>query len=354
MKANRLAVAVALAVVAAGSMVVAGKASSGFVTRSGTQLMLGGASYRFKGLNIYQANVRDTVSSTYNCNGGSGAPPYVDQSLSLIGNAANAFRSWFFQAQATTSGVRDWTAFDQTLSVAASHNVKVVVVLASESGACELPNSGLAKDYAWYTGGYKTSITPGYTQAYRDYVHDVATRYAGNTSILMWQLMNEAAVGGCPSESAGASALRSFTDDMTTMIKGIDANHLISLGTGLQGGCGYSLSGMTGGVNDYQYVHASSNLDFCEYHDYNVPTIPLFTLEANEMTACAADGKAFFVGEMGIDQTDTNRPSEINAKLSAQFGNGSQGELVWEWGITACDNYCVRAQDPVLGVLATY
>ena len=101
---------------------------SPYVTRSGSSLMLGGAPYRFTGLNIYNAN--STGSCWYDMVSGS----TLGDSLAAIGPGKEAMRAWFFQSLATRNGVRDWTAFDHTLAVARSHGVKVIVTLGQSVG----------------------------------------------------------------------------------------------------------------------------------------------------------------------------------------------------------------------------
>jgi hypothetical protein len=106
--------------------------SGGFVKRVGTQLFVDGSPYRFTGLNIYNANSRDNCWYSLGFDDGS-----LDASLSAIGPAQNAFRAWFFQSLATRNGLRDWSAFDHTLAVAAAHHQRVVFTLANQWGSCE-------------------------------------------------------------------------------------------------------------------------------------------------------------------------------------------------------------------------
>ena len=48
---------------------------------------------------------------------------------------------------------------------------------------------------------------------------------------------------------------------MTSAIKAVDHNHLVSLGTLGTGQCGVA-------GTDYEFVNGG-NTDICEYHDYN-------------------------------------------------------------------------------------
>lgn len=328
---------------------------AGFVYRDGSRLYLDEEPYRFVGVNLPWPNNRQP--------GGCGPPVTVaplERALERVRRSANAVRVWFFQSQATIGGVRDWTAFDQTLRAIAERDLKVIVTLADQGGTCA--DAGGFKYIDWYEHGYADEVAPGFPQTYRDYVADVVARYAPHPEILAWQLINEASVAapevGCGDEGEAAAVLRRWTDDMAGLVRSIDPDHLISLGTGLQGSCGYAVSDDPAS-SSYRYVHASPEVDLCEYHDYNVPAVPLFELQRREMDTCADLGKAFFVGELGIPSADPERPELLDAKLAAQFDyvNPSQGALVWHLGskeVGMCDQYCFGARDPALDVLARY
>ena len=227
-----LASACFVALLAGGS---AGAAPAGFVTWSGTQLELDGQPYRFSGINIYNAN--NATGCWYAMASGS----TLEDSLSAISASGGpkVIRAWFFQALATTGGLRDWSGFDHTLSVAASRGVKVIVTLENQWRDCNGAEggAGIFKNKTWYETGY-TEVDPGLTTSYRDFVAEIVARYKDDPTILSWQLMNEAeaadsysvdannnlVVGPC-SPGAG-SALKSFAEDVSGLVKSIDPNHL--------------------------------------------------------------------------------------------------------------------------------
>jgi len=178
------------------------------------------------------------------------------------------------------------------------------------------------------------------------------------------QLVNEGearnADGSC-SESQAAGALRAFADDVGGLVKQLDPNHLVGLGT-ISGECGSNEA-------DYALIHASAPIDLCDYHDYGFPTSPLGNTDpynglAASQGRCAADGKAFMVGEMGIHYEALSTPtlaaraSLFDAKLAAQFAAGSVGELIWNWSNTASDiaprDLEITPGDPTLGLLTKY
>jgi mannan endo-1,4-beta-mannosidase len=324
-------------------------AASPFVTRQGTQLYADGQPYRFIGLNIFNAN------SMNNCWYTMGTGSGLDSSLSAI-PGQNVFRAWFFQQEATPNGVRDWSAFDHTLAVAKAHGERVMVTLADEWGSCE---DGLYKNEGWYQSGYRTAIAPGSTEPYRDWVAAMVNRYRNDPTIMAWQLMNEAEDSTTVFQSACSgtadATLISWATDMASLVKGADTNHLLSLGTLGTGQCG---------TGDYGALHAVSDIDLCESHDYAEPMSPMpgdqwHGLQAR-INQCAALNKPLFMGETGISSVGTlqQRASLFQAKFSAQFSAGVVGELVWAWreasqGGSSATDYRVGPGDPILSLFAS-
>ena len=267
-------------------------------------------------------------------------------------------RAWFFQALATAGGVRDWSAIDHTLAVAQSHGTKVIVTLGNQWQDCDGLNGGAGsfKDEAWYTGGY-TQPDPAGTVSYRDWVAEIVERYKNDSTILAWQLMNEAEVK--PSEGSGscsanaAQILKSFADDVSGLVKSIDPNHLVSLGTIGGGQCGAQ-------DEEYESVHDLSTIDLCEFHDYGSPNVPIPGDQWNGLQVridqCNALDKPLFVGETGIRQEEVAslnaRANAFRAKFGAQFAAGIVGELVWAWNKDGSPgSYDIGPGDPTLGVL---
>ncbi|MDQ6711252.1 MAG: cellulase family glycosylhydrolase [Candidatus Dormibacteraeota bacterium] len=316
-----------------------------FVTRSGGTLLLDGQPYRFTGLNIYNANNR--VACWY----GLGTTESLDQTLTAIGPAQNVFRAWFFQPLATRNGQRDWSAFDSLMAVARAHNERVIATLGNGLGDCE--GGAQRRDESWYASGYATARDNGMAATYREWVAEVVARYRDNPTILAWQLMNEAedrtASGRC---NAGAPrTLKQFTADMAGLVKGIDGNHLLSLGTWGLRDCGTDGSA-------YQDVHSVPGIDLCEIHDYSAAG-PAAAQLALRLRQCRALGKPLFVGEIGVRVQDAgslaNRAAMLRGKLAADFGAGVVGALVWDWadrGQAAYSGYEVQPGDPALAVLA--
>lgn len=328
-----------------------------FVTASGTQLMLDGQPFQFTGFNIFNANSRNN-----SCWGDLGEGPGLDQGLNAIGPGQTVFRAWFFQSLATTDGQRDWSAFDHTLTVARQHGERVIATLGNDWNDCEGdPNAPRYKTEKWYRSGYRMTLPPALPATYRQWVAEVVTRYRDNPTIMAWQLMNEASTpsdngtGNCTATSA--DTLRNFAQDMGALVKSIDRNHLLSLGTVGGGECG------TRGA-DYQLVYSVPEIDLCEMHDYGppaeaIPQNPSNGLEARLMQ-CGALNKPLFMGETGIQTSTTfsqaQRAAALEVRLSAELQAGVVGTLIWDWtnaGASQCCGYEVGAGDPALGLIAS-
>jgi mannan endo-1,4-beta-mannosidase len=205
---------------------------------------------------------------------------------------------------------------------------------------------------------------PGLPATYRDWVAEVVTRYRDDPTILAWQLVNEAEAATHLDGPCSATATRSLVDfatDMASLVKSIDPNHLLSLGTIGSGQCG------TRG-DQYKTVHAVSGIDLCEYHDYGRPQEPVpgdaWNGMAVRLRQCQQLGKPLFTGELGLrpdetDGTDRGRASILDAKLRGQLRAGSVGVLLWTWrnhenGGSSWDDYFIGPGDPALPVLGNY
>jgi mannan endo-1,4-beta-mannosidase len=328
----------------------AATSAGNFVTRSGTQLRLAGQPYRFGGLNIYNAN--STGSCWYPMASGNA----LERSLSVIGSGSNrVLRAWFTQNLATTGGMRDWSAFDHTVHTAAAHGWRVIVALSLQGGDCGTPHSTF-KTERWYRSEYRTSIERDAIVPYRQWVQQAVTRYGGDPTILMWQLVSEAedpvTQGGACSATA-AQSMRHFVDDMGALVKGLDPHHLLSLSSIGTGQCGTAAS-------DYAFVHASPYLDLCEYHDYSQATDTVPADLRDRIGQCSAIGKPLFVGESGITAADAGgwqqRANAFNAKLRDQFGAGSVGEVLWNWNLSGSSysDFDIGPNDPTIPVLMRY
>jgi hypothetical protein len=341
----------------AGASVSPSMGMASFVTRRGRELVLDGRPFTFVGFNIYNAN------SLNNCWYALGDGSGLDTVLDSIGGAQNVFRAWFFQYLATRDGARDWTAFDHTLQVAARHGQRVIATLGDQWGDCERPDRSDFRDEAWYRSGYRATPDNPYTsKSYRDWVTEIVSRYRNEPTILAWQLMNEAEdpvarQGEC--SATAPATLRSWANDLASLVKRIDPNHLLSIGTMGGGQCGSA-------GEDYLALHSGLDIDLCEYHDYGGTDAPLPGDRWNGFLVRVEQAKALdkplFVGETGITGLEAGGSAETRARLldarfRAQFQTGVVGELVWAWqqdGSDGIHDFEVSPGDPLLLAMSKY
>ena len=178
----------------------------GFVTACETKFCLEGATFRFDGFNMFYVNSRN--NDLQSCGETVSTSELEGAFEKQVG--AEAVRAWFFQPTATAEGKRNWIAFDNTLSVAAAHHLKVIVALQNQWSNCVRSEFGY-KTQAWYEKGYKEKQGTALT-SYREYVKEVVERYKNNPTILTWQLVNEseaktASSGSCEEANAEKAAL---------------------------------------------------------------------------------------------------------------------------------------------------
>ena len=341
--------------------------SGDYVTRAGSQLMLAGQPYTFTGINMYNANsdgwCRDALDDTQ-----FGAA--LDDA-GLGGEVHGVLRAWFFQTLATDKGtnMRDWSRFDRTIAIAKAKGYKVIATLTDQWGECGAdvsPTYGY-KTEDWYTGGYASPDTALATRygpvwtSYRDWVAEVVARYSSEPAILAWQLINEAEVnpggafGACPAGDGPRDDLVTWATDVSDLVRSLDSNHLISLGTIGGGQCGTQGS-------QYQDVHDLQNIDLCEVHDYS-PTQAIPGDQWNgfgvRVQQCAALDKPLIVGETGIIPTTVggtleDRALAFRSKIHAQTALGVDGIVAWNFSPvgSTLDNYDIGPADPALDELA--
>lgn len=360
-------------------------APPGFVTAVGPDFVVDQRIWRPIGADQYRLT---SMPGGFVCDGSYG--PITDDSLGqrldqMAAAGANVVRTWFFQRYWQQGPVADpWQPFDRLLAAAAARGMKVIPVLANHWSDCEWSPG---KNHGFYAQAYR-SPGFGYQSSYRDWAVTVAARYVANPAVAFWQLINEAeasfctdmsvrctpatnATYQCPSDAA--TVLRQFADDMTTRIKAVDANHLVSLGTIGSGQCGAS-------GDEYRYIHAGA-VDVCEAHDYDHAELALpgdaFNGVSVRMSQCNALGKPIFVGEVGIradvgpagastgsitPATLARRANFLDAKIAAQFAGGMDGFLIWERIVEASDSlynqagerYGIGPGDPVDAVLRAW
>jgi mannan endo-1,4-beta-mannosidase len=309
-----------------------------FVSRNGAQLLLGGKAFRFVGINRYDlAGGPQAKKCPY---AGTVAEMQAYRETVLTDAEAmgvSVVRLWAYQNFAGPTGT-DFTAFDDVVARAKAHHIRLILTLEDQWDYCSLPAgaSNFSKTPAWYAGGYKTPY--GYPLAYDAYVTALVQHFSKEPTVAAWQLMNEA-------ESADPASLQQFAATMATLIKKLDPNHLVSVGTLACGQKGTDPA-------NYKILHAEPHIDLLEAHDYGSPQVALPACVAADMQVAKLLNKPFFVGEAGISTSvgpAALRGSLLAAKLSAGATAGMAGYAVWQFAPSRPDGdgYSFGAGEPM-------
>ncbi|KAF2260313.1 glycoside hydrolase [Lojkania enalia] len=261
---------------------------SGFVTTDGTKFMLDGKSFYFAGSNAYYFPFNEKASD-------------VEAGLTAAKKAGlNVFRTWGFndknrtynpnglpkygdEGAGATPNVMQWWAngaseinpspFDKVVEAAQKTGIKLVVALTNnwaDYGGMDVYTVQLGGKY--HDDFYRE---PRIKDAFKRYVKEVVTRYADSPAIMAWELANEPRCGAdgvrnLPrSTNCTTSTITSWTNEMSTYIKSLDSNHLVTWG----GEGGFNRESNDGFYNgydggDFDAELALENVDFGTFHSY--------------------------------------------------------------------------------------
>ena len=284
-------------------------AYSKFVTEKGQDLYYQGKIYRSVGVNRYNLLTQSVNGVALGC-ANTFSEGEIDTTFSELHDiGVTSIRFWLFQSF-TKSG-QDTSRFDYVLSEANKYDIKVIPVFENHWADC---TEGGVKSPSWYTSGY-TSPYGGYSLSLRDYIGKIVPKYKDNPTILTWEIMNEAS-------STDIQGLYNFTTDVSSYVKSLDPNHLVSM----------SLGDKQESKSIYQELSSISSLDMLAYHDYDEETNALPDNLRDAMTVAKEDAKPSVVGESGISQTVSNRDDLFASKMQAFFANGGSMYLLWAYG----------------------
>lgn len=341
-----------------------------FVRTAGTAFRIDGSDFRFVGVNIYDAAATDR----YSCNAGARmSDDELRSTLTFLRDTAGVSVVRFWAYQTYTQAGTDWTGVDRVIRIARDLDIRVLPVLEDGPGNCTTSSDRVPKAKyrgdTWFSTGYREPYGNA-SMPYRDYVRVITAHYAADPTIMGWSMMNEADTSA--RDDRGRSVLVSFAQDIAGVIRQVDSNHLITLGTQSNGAPGAS-------GPDFRAVYSLPDLDFSEVHDWGYwgaddepmpgadsgrPPDPASAACAvsNAPIACSFAvapqlGKPLLVGEAGIDGRDATeratRARQLGAKMNAAFAAGAGGYLVWHVNTTMTDGYDVLVDrpDPLFGVL---
>ncbi|KAI4860675.1 glycoside hydrolase family 5 protein [Hypoxylon rubiginosum] len=260
----------------------------GFVTVNGAKFQLDGNDFNFAGSNAYyfpfDSNATDVelglaaakdaglkVFRTWGFNDKN--VTYDPQGLPQYGGegagATNAILQWFSNG---TSSI-NITEFDKVVDAATKVGIKLIVTFTNnwaDYGGMDVYTVNLGGKY--HDDFYHL---PQIKDAYKQYVEKVVTRYRDSPTIFAWELANEPRCGAdgvrnLPvSGNCTVDTLTAWVDEMSTFVKSLDPNHLVTWGG--EGGFNresddWAYNGSDGG--DFDANLALPNIDFGVFHTY--------------------------------------------------------------------------------------
>lgn len=251
----------------------------------------------------------------------------------------NVVRIWFFPGH-------DPDRLEHVLDLGKKYGIHYVVTL---------QNYHYYKTQGWFAHRYIVEDLP--------HVRETVTRFRDRPEILMWELMNEP---GCGPENGSKECnehMYKWAKAVSSEIKALDPNHLISVGTTLSGWTAHE-------QENFWQMHALSTVDVVSIHRR------VGKASRGEMRVAEELNKPIFVGEAYyLAYNDDCRPVSnevlveraqyIAKDLEWSFAHGMDGYLLWEHTsgeITTtdgdrqwiCDPYVYLEEDPIYSAFRDY
>jgi mannan endo-1,4-beta-mannosidase len=183
------------------------------------------------------------------------------------------------QAPAYNDGPNGLERMDYVLAKAGELKLKIIVVLVNNWRAF----GGVDQYLIWYGRDkhHEFFTAPEVKQAYKNWLEHVVTRtnsitglkYKDDPVVFSWELSNEARCKGGNAFDRGSgwdtSTITDWADEMSTFIKSLDSNHMVSVGDEgfLNGGGDHFAYKANDGV-DNQALTAIPGIDFGTFHLY--------------------------------------------------------------------------------------
>jgi len=318
---------------------------SGFVTASGTKLMLDGKVFQFIGFDAYG------MTGCFN-----GTAWTVSQLDAYFGGLPSngMTRLWAFHRYGTA-------AIATILTEAARYHQHVVLSIANDDGNCDPTTTDPNQ-----TGEPLSFYQSGWQGDYVAWVNTIVPMFKDNTTVAMWEISNEPG----QATSVPAATMDAYLAGAAAAIKAVDTNHLVESGIN-----------DVANVGNFQTAQSSPNIDVLSFHDY-AWDYENKAIESGNFTAAQAAavalGKPFIAGEAGVesgptctaDLTQSQRVTYLQTKANDYFKgmapNGTTGPAVagimfWEyepvntygWTAGECE-YDFYAGDPLVGMVASY
>ncbi|KAM5352965.1 hypothetical protein ACJ41O_005687 [Fusarium nematophilum] len=340
--------------VALASHQAAAKVPAGFVTTNGEKFSLDGEDFFFAGSNAYYLPFNIWGTDHYR-DVKVGLDAAVDAGLKVI-------RTWAFHDNNKTyvsgglpkynTGAEETAmqVFNSDGTVEIDLHLLDVVIEAAEASGIKLILA-LTNNWADYGGMDVYTVNlggryhddfyrlPAIKKAFKNYISAVVNRFKDSPAVFAWEIANEPRCGADGTRNlprgpdCTTTLLTSWIDEISTFIKSIDPNHLVT--TGSEGhfsrvSSDWAYNGADG--NDYDAEVALPNIDFGTFHSY--PDWWSKTAQWTEQWivdhAEAANGKPVVHEEYGWLNTAT-RVSVLGKWQSISLEH-EMSDMYWQFG----------------------
>ncbi|KAJ1325908.1 mannan endo-1,4-beta-mannosidase [Microdochium nivale] len=286
----------------------------GFVTTNGEKFQLDGKDFYFAGSNAYYFPFSQNAAD-------------VDAGLAAAKNAGlSVFRTWGFNDKNRTynpsglprygaegagptdvvfqwfesdgSSTIDISAFDKVVKAAEKNGIKLLVAFTNnwaDYGGMDVYTVNLGGKH--HDDFYRE---PRIKDAFKRYVKTFVTRYKDSPTIMAWELANEPRCGADlirnlpQSLSCTPATLAAWIDEMSTFVKALDPNHLVTWGGegsfNIRGNLDSRYNGADGG--DFDHELSLANIDFGVFHTYPDWWFKTLSWTARWIQDHAASGRA--------------------------------------------------------------
>ena len=281
--------------------------SSGFVTRSGSQLMLNGHPFRFAGANMHWLPFDDSTNYTSQFRINDGFDAAKEMGLTVVRSHDLGISVGCSNCIEPSLGVFNETALvhdDYVIKAARDHGIRLIIPLTdnwhfSEGGKHTFTDwRGLSDENEFYYNAQVISDFETYIRTLLNHVNSyTGLAYKNDPTIMAWETGNE------------LDPPTMWTQTISRYIKSIDGNHLV-------------LDGREGIDPNAASLR---NVDIVSHHYYPKS---ISQLKRDAATAQKA-GKVFVVGE--FDWNDASGGETLSSFLSTIESNSEvAGDLFWE------------------------
>lgn len=315
----------------------AAPSDTGFVTATGNYFTLDGQPFYYSGSNNYYLNytsdkmIDDVLNSAKQMN------LKVMRCWGFIdGEAHNGY------VMQPSLGVYDddsgFERLDYTINKASELGIKLIIPFVNNWDDF----GGMDQYVAWTGAGSHDAFftNAACRTAYKNYVSHMLNHvnvysgiaYKDDPTVMAWELANEPR---CQSDPTG-NTLLAWADEMSTYIKSIDQNHLVTVGDeGFfnRGGSDFCYNGGSG--VDWDRLIELPNIDFETMHLYPEgwgKTIDWSVQYINDHIATAKSvGKPVILEEYGVTSNQEQVYSQFGDAVygDAAVGDGAAGNMFW-------------------------